>query len=369
MPKCRVAVDIRDLRIAKTGVRTYLEELIREFKMQESDTLSFVFLDSTFAPYTGSNKFFKLIEHIRFFVWKQISLPFLALIKGCDVIFCVDFFVPFFSLKAKTIPVLHDAFFFEYPNHYNKIWLWIFRNIGIPAAKKASFIVTPTHYAAKRIQHFTQIDLKKIKVIYEGPKTMSPSLKPESEVLGKIYGRKYILHVGVMEKRKNLLNLIKAFEIVEAESPGTCLVLAGQFSSKANMDDRQQILGYIHSKHLEEKVHLPGYIPDNEMAIWYRNATVYAFPSYNEGFGIPILEAFEQKVPVVVANNSCLPEVGGDAVLTFDPSNVSEIAHSIQTVLRNPELRQDLIKRGEIRGSNFKWSKTAKELIELFKKA
>lgn len=369
MPKCRVAVDVRDLRIAKTGVRTYLEELIREFKAQESDSLSFVFLDSTFAPYTGANKFFKLIEHIRFFIWKQISLPFLALINGCDVIFCVDFFVPFFSLKAKTIPVLHDAFFFEYPNHYNKIWLWIFRNIGIPAAKKSSFIVTPTHYAAKRIQYFTQIDLKKIVVIYEGPKTMPPSRKTDAEVLVKIYGKKYILHVGVMEKRKNLLNLIKAFEIVEAEIPGCCLVLAGQFSSKANMDDRQQILGYIKSQNLEEKVHLPGYIPDSEIAIWYKNAAVYAFPSYNEGFGIPILEAFEQKVPAVVANNSCLPEVGGDAVLTFDPTSVSEIAESILSVLKNPELSQELVKKGEVRGANFKWNKTAKELVELFRRA
>ncbi|MEE1884739.1 glycosyltransferase family 4 protein [Pedobacter flavus] len=369
MQKIKVAVDIRDLKIAKTGVKTYLEELVREFKTLDNQAVSFVFLDSFIAPYTGKNKFFKLLEHIQFFIWKQISLPLLAYFKGCNLIFCADFFVPYFAIKARTIPVLHDAFFFEYPSHYNSKWLWLFKNIGITAAKKSPFIVTPTHYTATRINFFTNIELEKIAVVYEGPKSMPFPSKSDQEILGSLFGEKYFLHVGVIEKRKNLLNLLSAFKEVQVVYPDFKLALVGQFSPKSDMDDRAQILNYIKEEGLSNQVILPGYVPDNEIIAWYRNAFLYVFPSYNEGFGIPVLEAFEHKIPVIIANNSCLPEVAGDAALSFNPNEVNEIARCMVEVIEQPELAKELIKRGTERVKLFNWKSTASQLVRIFQTA
>src|SRR4051812_34674732 len=115
----KIGVDVRDLRIAKTGARTYLDELIKEFKLLENDKVRFFYFDASIPVYTGRGKFLKLVEHIRFITWKQVILPLKAFFRNCDVIFCSDFFVPYMHLGYKTIPVLHDAFFFEYPEHYN----------------------------------------------------------------------------------------------------------------------------------------------------------------------------------------------------------------------------------------------------------
>ncbi|MEN0056941.1 MAG: hypothetical protein AAGC65_24895, partial [Mucilaginibacter sp.] len=139
-----VAVDIRDLRLAKTGTRTYLEEVCKAFKKMESEQLHFHFLDTLFPVYTGNSKWLKLVEHARYQLWKQLFLPLKAWSKGCDIVFCTDNFVPLIHLGYQTIPVFHDAFFFETPDDYGKLWLWLYKKTAIPAARRSPFVVTPT---------------------------------------------------------------------------------------------------------------------------------------------------------------------------------------------------------------------------------
>ena len=184
--KLRIAVDVRDLRIAKTGARTYLAELIREFKIRNSADVQLFFYDTGITVYTGRNKFLKLIEHIRFFFWKQIQLPFKAAADRCDIVFCTDYFVPIIHWRYKTVVVFHDAFFFEYPGHYNKLWLFLFKTLGISAAKRSLAIVTPTYYTKKRIAEFSGISGEKIRVIYEGPKTFETSANTMRPFLAEI---------------------------------------------------------------------------------------------------------------------------------------------------------------------------------------
>ena len=117
----RVAIDIRDLKLATTGSLTYLEAVVHEFKKGRPG-FEFLFFDTNYAPYLGSNPLLKIREHIRFFIWKQITLPWKAYQNQCDIVFCTDYFVPICKLKFVTIPVFHDAFFKEYPAHYNRLW-------------------------------------------------------------------------------------------------------------------------------------------------------------------------------------------------------------------------------------------------------
>ena len=360
----KVGVDIRDLRIAKSGAKTYLEELVREFKTYRDPYVEFIFYDAGIPVYTGRNKTLKLIEHIRYFIWKQVQLPVKLLIDRCDIVFCTDYFVPYIHLRYKTVTVFHDAFFYEYPDHYNKLWLYLFRTIGVSAAKRAFAIVTPTNYTKARLSELSGIPDQKIRVIYEGPKTFKPgkrTFRPKEK-----YGS-YLLHVGTMEIRKNIVNLIKAYHLLVPKYPELKLILIGQFSPKTTIDDKNAIMSYISKHQLEGRVLFPGYVTDEELSLYYKDAIAYVFPSLNEGFGIPVLEAFRAKIPVLVANNSCLPEVGGDAVLTFNPYDAEDIKSKLENLLDNPDLAKTLILKGSARLAIFNWKTAATELIGLFK--
>jgi len=310
-----------------------------------------------------------MTEHIRQQLWKQIILPFKAWRKKCDIIYCNDYFAPYIHLNYTTVQLFHDAFFFEYPQYCNRIWLQLFKRIAIPAAKKSAFIITPTAYAKKRVEHFTGIPSEKIIAIHQGPKTIPSSTKPLliPDWLPTQHGHPYLLHVGVLEKRKNLTTLLKAFQLFrQGGNESYKLVLVGKGNGKIHSDDTENILQQVRDLQLQDHVIMPGYLPDEMLSVVYQQATCYVFPSINEGFGIPILEAFQFGIPVMVANNTCLPEVGADAVLNFDPYNPHEIAKQINTLVHDTTLQQTLIEKGYQRLQDFSWEKTALQLIEVF---
>lgn len=365
-----IGIDVRDLRIAKTGTKTYLEELCKAFKQLENEEISFRFLDTAVPVGSGGSKISKYAEHFRYQLWKQVILPLKAWRNQCDILFCTDNFVPLIRLGYQTVPVFHDAFFFENPEHYGKIWLKLYHLTAVPAAKRSVMIITPTIYAQQQIHKFTGIPLEKLKVVYEGPKTME--VQPANNVLSRfnLQSSNYILHVGNMFKRKNIPALIYAFKLLKDTYPAAGkLVLAGPSSANKDGNDYHLIQDAILTTGLQQEVILTGYLTDEELASMYANASMYVFPSVNEGFGIPVLEAFRYHLPVLVADNTCLPEVGGDAVLTFNPFDAKDISTKMKLVLENEELRKELIVKGQKRLENFSWLKAASQLTVLFKMA
>ena len=367
----KVAVDVRDLQISASGARSYLESVIIEFK-KEHPGFAFYFLDAKTKAYTGNHFLLKLKEQLSYFLWKQFVLPYQAKQLGCRVLFCSDFMVPYFSLGIKTIPVFHDAFFWEYPEHYNKYWLLFFRNLGLAAAKKSAYVVAPTQYASNQLAKYTGINPNKIQVIGEAPKTIATliSQNETTAIVKQILNLDYILHVGTLEKRKNLVALIQAFKIVRENGfPNLKLVLVGKASNKITLDDSSAIKEAIMQQQLTNDVILTDYLCDAEVQQLYQKAKLYVFPSINEGFGIPVLEAFKYQVPVVIANNTCLPEVAGQGAKSFNPFSVQDMANAISTLLNDEALRQTYIEKGNAQLQNFSWDKTAGALMQLFKKA
>ncbi|MEJ7692337.1 glycosyltransferase family 1 protein [Daejeonella sp.] len=366
--KIIVGVDIRDLRIAKTGGKTYLEEISRQFKTRNYDC-KFIFFDTSFPVYTGRYKFLKLIEHIRYFTWKQVILPIKAYINKCDILFCTDYFSPYFTPGFKTVVVFYDSFFYEYPAHYNSVWLRIFKTMGVGAARRAERVITITEYTKKRIAYFTGINPEKITAFHLAPKGMAiaepdPSYTPTLHIPTS----KFILHVGTLEKRKNLVRLIEALQLLHENGyKEYSLVLVGQPSPKTDMDGSPEIKDAITRLGLQDSVLLSGYACDDDLGYFYKNAEIYAFPSVNEGFGLPVLEAFHHNIPVIVANNTCLPEVGGEAVLSFDPYNTQDIYKKMKMIIDDPQLRKNLVSKGNERLELFSWEKNASQLVKIFK--
>lgn len=365
-----VGIDIQDLRFAKTGQKTFLEELYRQFLQNTDEEIDFIFLESNLPTFSRNTTIGIVLNHFIFQWYKQVLLPFQAWRKGVKVLFCCDYFAPIFTPGFKNVQVYHDAFFYEYPEHYNPLWLKFFRFFALPAAKNSAFIITPTEYAKTKIHAHIGLPLNKIAVVNEGPKNFGNAGGKKPDAIWTPPNAPYLLHVGVWEKRKNIPNLLKAFKqlIDELEQP-LQLVLVGSGNQRKYSDDTAQIKATIEELNLGDRVICTGYLSDADLAKAYQKATLYIFPSYNEGFGIPILEAFSFGIPVLVANNSCLPEVGGDAVIAFDPFSPADMKEKIKEVLTNPELQATLKEKGKEQLNKYSWLKASKEIIEIFKQA
>jgi glycosyltransferase involved in cell wall biosynthesis len=355
-----LGVDTRDLRIAQTGARTYLTELIHAW--QQMPGVQLVLLDNARGVYRGKNKGLKLLEHLRFFWWKQVQLPLLARHKGVTHLFCSDFFVPYFKMGIKTIAVLHDAFFWESPEHYHPFWLQLFHGIGVPAAKRANLLIVPTEQAKKSILKHENFDPNKMQVVLEAAKSFhEPIIGPRP------FDAPYFLHVGVLEKRKNIERLVEAFAKLHAMYPNYKLVLVGNTPVKAQLNDAPAIEQAIESLGLQEAVVRLGYLEADALATVYTHAFAYCLPSLNEGFGLPILEAFHFKLPLICANTSALPEVAGDAALYMDPYDPVSMASAMSQLVESPSLVNQLVEKGQARQLHFSWSKAAQEIHELMK--
>ncbi len=367
----KVGVDLTDLKYAQTGQKTYLESIAKEFKELQDQEFKFHFFVSPFPNFKSKNIFLILTNHLLLQCWKQILLPLQLNLKKCDIIFCTDYYVPLLHFNFKSVQVIHDTFFFEYPNHYNKHWMLIYKTFSLPATYKSSFIIAPTDYSKIQINKKLNIPIQKIVTISEGPKIFNTTqgLNHILDIKLTIPEFPYFLHVGVFEKRKNLLFLLKAFHAFKIKGyTNYKLILVGKGTGRVESDDSKNIMNLIADLQLQNDVILTGYLSEDALKQVYQKAFAYVFPSYNEGFGIPTLEAFQFDLPVLVANNSCLPEVGGDAVLTFDPYNQNDLLKKMELICTEPALRFSLIEKGKERLKLFTWHNTAKELLAVFKK-
>jgi glycosyltransferase involved in cell wall biosynthesis len=360
----KIALDCRDINIATTGTHTYLSELITAFNKQHSNQVSFVFIKPFIGVMPGNNAFAKLIRHFQFIFYKQITLPLLTFINGASVLICTDYVAPVFTPGFKTIVVFHDAFFWEYPLHYSAGWLRMFKAVALAGAKKSMAVIAPSEYAKKQIALHTGINPDHIKVVYEAPKTFAQitsqtNSQPQSSPQ---ISAPYFLHVGTLAKHKNLPQLIEAFAKLDKHLK---LVLVGGAPSSVHNSDVPNIKAAIQKHNLQNQVVLTGYLSNSEVANWYANALGYVFPSYNEGFGLPVLEAMQYKLPIIAANNTCLPEIAQGGALYFDPSNTDQLAVQMQAIVTNtPAVTATLDAQPAVL-QQFSWDKAAASFVAI----
>ena len=358
----KIALDCRDINIATTGTHTYLSELIAAFNKQNSNEVSFVFIKPFIGVMPGNNAFAKLIRHFQFIFYKQITLPILTFINGASVLICTDYVAPVFTPGFKTIVVFHDAFFWEYPLHYNAGWLRMFKAAALAGAKKSVAVIAPSEYAKKQITLHTGISAAHIKVVYEAPKTFAPIKSQTNPQSPAQISAPYFLHVGTLAKHKNLPLLIEAFAKLDKHLK---LVLVGGAPSSVHTSDVPNIKAAIQKHNLQNQVILTGYLSNTEVANWYANALGYVFPSYNEGFGLPVLEAMQYKLPIIAANNTCLPEIAQAGALYFEPTNTDQLASQMQAIVNyTPAVKASIDAQPAVL-QQFSWDKAAASFVAI----
>lgn len=356
----RIGIDVRDRKLAKTGIKTVLDEIVAELQNQNRE----VVLLSPKRVKKPEGKIDKILEHINFFLWKELILPILAWKNKCDVLLCNDYVGPFVTLGVKTFPFFHGTNFWEHKNHYNSLWRRYFSVLALAGTKSSTRVIVNSKFTSDKVNILLKIPAHKIEILPLGGKSFNGSNDKDLLLNWKLMKQDYILHVGVFEKRKNLVNLIRAFSLLE--NSDLKLVLVGQPGPKADMDDSLNIQNEIESLNLNDRVVLPGHVNEDQLNCIYENASIYVFPSIYEGFGIPALEAFSHKVPVISSNYGALPEVVGPDGLYFDPLDPHDMKQSILKVMNNPALQEQLIENGIKRLEIYNWESACNRLIEIF---
>lgn len=219
------------------------------------------------------------------------------------------------------------------------------------AAARADFIITVSEFTKSQVVSLLHVDAPKVRAIHHGtrPLAFPPGVPRE----------KIILSAGAIQKRKNISRLVEAFESVDANWR---LVLIGSDGFGA-----EEIRARIERSPARERIVLPGYVSPVDLAAWYARASIFAFPSLDEGFGMPLLEAMAAGTPILTSNRSALVEVAGDAALLADPEDVDALAEGLRRLTEDAGLRQDLAARGHARAKLFTWEKAVNETWDVYR--
>ena len=237
----------------------------------------------------------------------------------------------------RTISTFHDLFVIS-GDYSTPEFRARFTQQARQAAERSDLIIAVSQFTADQIAELLKFDHSRIRVVHHGVYPQPQGLTARSRT---------ILFVGALQKRKNVLRLIQAFE---RTAPGWQLVLAGSAGYGA-----QEILEAVGRSPRGADIEAPGYVSAEKLAKLYGSASIFAFPSLDEGFGMPVLEAMANGIPVLTSNQSALAEVAGSAALLVDPRETEAIAHGLQTLMDNEPVRSELIRKGYEHSSNFSW--------------
>ena len=348
------------------GVSVYTRSLLSHFQKKATTKTRFnVFL--RYKPLDSmpiENEFYKYHVVAPSFLFSQVTLPLALMSKNdTDVFFSPAHYAPRVS-PAPTVVTIHDLSYFYYPKEFLRKDLYQLKRWTAYSVRNARKVICVSEATKKDLMKYYKTPEEKITVVYNGyEKEQISNLKSKNHGL-KLKARKYILYVGTLQPRKNIHTLINAFEKFQKENKDFKLVLAGK---KGWLYDG--IFELVKTHGLQDRVIFAGYVSDHELHQLYQDAFCFALPSFYEGFGIPILEAMNEGVPVIAAGSSALPEVGGDACLYFDPYNADKLVLLLNRLKKDKKLASSMIAKGKTRIKLFSWKKCAEETLRVIKSA
>ncbi len=346
------------------GVGRYLNDLLSSLADQDKENNYYIYYGKWMSGYS----FLKIDQQNLNFIELDISnnqiirnlylaiiLPFASKKYKPDVFFLIDT-QAIIVKPCKIVSTIHDIAEFQTKEKYSKIHAKIRRKIVRHQVRLSDYIITDSKYSQKDICSIFNRKENEVEVIYIATKMKSDEIIVEPE--------NYFLFVSETERAKNLMELIEAFDQLKEEYKSRfCIKVVGK---KGN--DFNNIVTRMQGYNMEDKVQFYGYVSDEELNDLYKKAYAFVFPSFFEGFGLPILEAMAKGTPVLCSNSSSLPEVGGKAVLTFDPYKSDDLCDKLTRIIENPQLRDGMIKLGLERAKEFSFEKTARQTLSVLKK-
>lgn len=282
-----------------------------------------------------------------------------------DIIHGTDHYVYPFSY-GKKVMTIHDLTFLKLPSYSTKIVKSYTKRIK-NCLQWTDLIITFSQNTKQDIISYFGVKSDKIVITSEASRYNINYLKNKNieEIKSTInhdFQEPFILFVSTIEPRKNIINLIKAFNLLkEKYLVNHHLILIGQKGW-----EYEKIFNEIHNSNYAHHIHHLGYLSDEAVAVCYSLADVFVYPSFYEGFGLPILEAMTLGTPVITSNTSCLPEVAQEAAMYINPYDYESIGETIYEVISQPDLQKDLILRGKNRAKLYSWKTVAEETLKAY---
>lgn len=268
------------------------------------------------------------------------------------------------STGIPSIVTIHDLIFIRFPQHYGFIDRFIYKLKTKYACKQADCIIAISEQTKRDIVQFFKTDPNKIEVVYQScdDSFKSPAKDEIKTLIKKRYNLpdQYILNVGTIEPRKNLLSLIKALKTIDESYK---LVVIGKKKAYSKLVEEE-----IQKLQLNDRVLFLQNIPFTDLPVIYQMASLFAYPSVYEGFGIPVIEALYSNVPVVAATGSCLEEAGGPSSLYVQPSDPTALANAINVILADPALQTEMKEKGMAYVQKFNNEHISKQIMQLYTK-
>jgi len=370
----RIAIEVqRVFRPRKHGMDVVAHELLKRLPLVKDNIDYHVMVkqDTDRCLSTVPNRVIHTIRKAPYFIWEQFLLPKACQKVKADILHCTANTAPL-NLNVPLILTLHDVIFLEQSNLLSKAsWYQrlgnIYRKMIVSTiAKKAVRIITVSDFQKNIIIEKFGIAADKITVIHNGADERffeQCSKEQIADVMKKfklVSG--YIFFMANTEPRKNTLGVLKAYaELLQNNPAAPRLVMKG-----IKAEQLQQMLKDLKLEGLEQYIDLIGYVEYTDLPAIYQGSSMLWFPSFSEGFGLPIVEAMAGGVPVITSSVSCMPEIAGDAAIFIDPKNPSEIAAAAEMILNNNELAKSLSIAGKKRASLFTWSAATNKTIAVY---
>jgi glycosyltransferase involved in cell wall biosynthesis len=364
----RIGIDARKLH--DFGIGTYIRNLVRQLAQLDHQTEFVLLCRPEDAPWLAT-----LGENLRpvaetsgnYSIIEQIRIP-LALKREGVTLFHAPHYVLPPLVPCRSVVTIHDCIHLMFPQYLpNRLALGYARASIVAAARRATRVLTVSESSKRDILRFVDIKPEKIDVIYNAY-DLRFTVEPREEDVSRVRERyqlqdEFVLYAGNVKPHKNLERLIEAFHLVRRRGLDHLkLVLIGDEISRYAALRRA-----VHRHQLHQYVRFLGYMPEETLAVMYRLAGVFVFPSLYEGFGLPPLEAMASGTPVVTSNVSSLPEVAGDAAVLVDPYDPNAIANGIYQVLTDSQFRRDLLARGAVRARQFSWEQSVRRVREIYR--
>lgn len=360
MNKKTLTIDAR--MIDDSGIGTYLKNLLPYFLSQFKVTL--LGDKERLSHYVFYNNCQVIKFNAKIYSIKE-QLLFPLKIPRSDFFWSPHFNTPILPIKAnKRITTIHDVNHLTKMNKMSYLKKLYSKILYVNAVKKSKKIITVSNFSKNEIIKYTNAKSNKITVIYCGVNKGFNIFSTKNIGLPE----KYILFVGNVKPHKNLKTLLEAYGNLDNELQNKYkLVIMGKKSGFITPDS--SVFEFIEKQSLSKFVFFTDYIDDELVSVIYKNAQILVFPSLYEGFGLPLIEAMTVGTAVLSSNAASLPEIGGEAVLYFNPKNSVELKTKIELLLLRPALQEEYIDKGFKRVKDFSWKNSAEKHISLIKEA
>jgi glycosyltransferase involved in cell wall biosynthesis len=362
----RIAIDMSIAQINQAGTGIYAASLARALQKTDTDNHYRFFSVNQQRDMSSRKSLLTRLDTLyRDLIWTHVQLPLQVAKHGVDLLHMPANVIPLIQ-PCRTVVTILDAIVLQFPESFS-LWHRTYARLLIPySAKRSTRILTISEQSKRSLVEYMKIDPEKIVVTYlAAASDFGPVAQPEITRVRQMYNlNQYILTVGALEPRKNMIRLLQAFAQLRADGYSGELVHAGPKGWLF-----EDVMVEVDRLDLQGSVRFLGRVPKQDLIGLYNAATCFVYPSLYEGFGLPVLEAMSCGCPVITSNLSSLPEITGDAAIMVDPYNVQQIVKAMQEVLANPSFAHNLIQRGFQQAMQFSWARCAQETLAVYQQA